>query len=169
MGLARPRGVVFDAGFGLDLLQPKVADLFEADAVYLAGISEREPLPIYYTSSDTKISPRHRQPLQDVKWDNSDFVYTIKEIEARAVWTRYDLSSTPIDPSEVTATLVGPRYEKGKRVPGISDIYSLQCEYMLVAGKPEVKVRFADAHTRMLARGVKKPAKYTLSIKWPVS
>ena len=63
MDLARPEGVVLDAGFGFELLTASVKRRFERELVYLRSIAEGEPRHVYYLPDRTKIPDEAKRPL----------------------------------------------------------------------------------------------------------
>jgi len=60
MDLARPKGIVFDANLGIELLPDKVLTLFEKDDAFIKGVSEGEPIDIYRTKN-IRIPPLNKK------------------------------------------------------------------------------------------------------------
>lgn len=61
MDFARPKGVVFDNSFGIELLPTPVREMFEQDRVYIRSLAEDEPQSIWFTKAWTTISPASKQ------------------------------------------------------------------------------------------------------------
>lgn len=68
MDFARPRGIVFDHSFGIELLPTPVQEMFEQDQVYIRSLAEDEPAPIWFTKEWTTISPVSKQPIRAADW-----------------------------------------------------------------------------------------------------
>jgi class 3 adenylate cyclase len=63
MDLARPSGVVLDASFGFELLDEKVQSRFKRESVYVKGIAEDDPIPVYYLADRTSIPDQNKFPM----------------------------------------------------------------------------------------------------------
>ena len=101
MDIARPSGIVFDEGFGVDLLHPSTRKLFARESVFVKGIAEHKPMPIFYTTQNTRIAPSYKKPLVSVKWETEKYDYLFKEIKASCSRFIYDLKKEPLDPGQL--------------------------------------------------------------------
>jgi class 3 adenylate cyclase len=62
MDKARPSGVVFTDGYAEVLMAPEVAVGFSRDDIYVRGIAEEKPIPVYITT-DVEITDADREPM----------------------------------------------------------------------------------------------------------
>lgn len=81
MDVARPSGIVFDASFGIKLLDKKTQQLFADDKIYVRGVSEKEKLLIYYTKDHTNIDERYKQPFEEIRWEIETRKYLVKVLK----------------------------------------------------------------------------------------
>lgn len=104
MDLARPRGVVLDAGFGLNLLPSPVADLFHDDSAILKGILPNVPLPVHCWPDEVVVPDWQKRPLDESRWEHEEAFPTVTPQGRKGRGTRY----LPI-PVEVSSAL-GKQY-----------------------------------------------------------
>jgi len=168
MDLARPSGIVFDDTFGIECLSEKLTGLFEKDSVYIRGIAEKEPIDIYYSKDYTRISPLNKQPIEEVKWITIEDEKTLKQIRARAPNFLYDLSSKPVDPSQIKVRISHPLVTKGRKVEGTISLFDFDnFEYFLEAGKPTLRLKFNALAERLEKAGVKRGWIVTIKVMYP--
>jgi len=168
MDFARPSGIVFDANFGIQLLPDELKGLFSKDGVYIRGISEKEPIGIYYTRGFTYIHPSSKQPLQKVRFKVQKDTKTLKEIKVRGPGFAYPLSSEPADPDKIEVGVIRPAVEKGRRVRDvITRTLFEKFHYFLEAGKPKIVVDFGSLATELEQEGIKDNWKIRIEIRYP--
>jgi class 3 adenylate cyclase len=63
MDLARPRGLVMDESIGIELLDEGTRALFTRDMVYVKGIADDEPIPVYLVDEWTEIPGFNKVPI----------------------------------------------------------------------------------------------------------
>jgi hypothetical protein len=105
MDLARPRGVVLDSGFGIDLLPPATQAEFTKSEVYLKGVSPNSPVSIYSWPNTIAISDSYRHPLGEAKWQTISRSTTRKVLEEGAGHFRVDLTTPPTKLADPELTL----------------------------------------------------------------
>jgi class 3 adenylate cyclase len=94
MDLARPRGVVMDEGYGLQLLPKPVADQLHEDTAVLKGIAPTEPVPVHCWPDEVEIPPWHKMPIGEERWEHKELKYTLKQVQ-KMTFTHYRLELTP--------------------------------------------------------------------------
>jgi class 3 adenylate cyclase len=81
MDLARPHGVVLDAGFGLKLLPDELQDRFRRRDVYLKGVSPTTASAVYCWPTTVEIPTTYLHPLGDKRWEQVVDTVTIADLE----------------------------------------------------------------------------------------
>lgn len=169
MDLARPRGIVFDANFGIELLPDELIDLFAKESVYIKGIAEREPIDIYYTKDYTRISSLNKQPIEEIKWKRVGDTKTLKQIRDLESIFIYDLSSKPVDPDQIKVKIAHQAVARdGRKLEGMISTFDFDnFEYYLDAGKPKVDIEFDALAKRLEEKGVKDRWDVNIEIVYP--
>jgi class 3 adenylate cyclase len=117
--LARPAGVVFDASFGQELLEPELALSFASDTVFLRGIAEDTPIAIHYSADLTEIPASAHQPLTDENWQTQEISHQLSHLRTvRGIApprTTFEFAGPPTDPTRIRVEVVAdnPR-EQGR-------------------------------------------------------
>ncbi len=167
MDVARPGGIVFSDPFGESLLDAKDVDKFSEGKVYLKGIAEDKPIPIYYSKGITKIPAIHKSPLNKVKWK------TIKIEKKLSDYRKFDdffhhLSERPSDSDEIIVTTSYPRVIKGRRISGVQALYNPKFIYETTAGEYNVMLSYRDIAEHVKKHGAKDGWIIETVIKYPV-
>jgi len=168
MDLARPTGIVFDAGFGIELLSDNQIKLFAKDSVYIKGIAEKEPIDIYYTKELTRISPLNKHPLKKIKWNTITDTKTLKQIKDFGPRFAYDLPTEPMDPDNIKVKIEHPGVVRGRRRKEIVAMFDFpNFEYFREAAKPKIEIEFGSLAKRLEANGVKDNWEVKIEIMYP--
>lgn len=123
MDLARPKGLVFDGSFGLDLLPENIASGFESEQVYVRSLAEKEPITVHYSKNDVILSPASKQPIEATRWQVNQQDLKFKDLKAATPGTpkRYELDPKPSDPNSVQVRIEHPIYNKsGRKISDVS-------------------------------------------------
>jgi len=167
MDLARPKGIVFDANLGVELLPDKVIKLFEKDYAFIKGISEGEPIDIYRTKN-IRIPPLNKQPIGDMKWEVKEDTKTLKQIRDFGPTFIYDLSCKPVDPDQIKVKITHPGVVRGRKRAGILTTFNFSnFEYYLEAGKPRLRLEFDALAKRLEIGGAKDSWEVDIEIMYP--
>jgi hypothetical protein len=171
MELARPRGVVFEDGFGIEFLPERIAQRFGTEKVYIKGVAEREPTQVYYVKGHTVIDPRSKRPIKDLDPEVYETSTTMGQMKDAGPRFAVQLPSAPLDPSQIAVVMTFPTARRGRREKDILSYYTLESpghfEYSMLAGKP-VAVLHYDKLTRLLeAAAVKHSWTVLFSISYP--
>jgi class 3 adenylate cyclase len=156
MDLARPSGIVFDKDFGIELLSNNQVKVFASEQVYLKGIAEREPVEIWYLKGQTKISPLSKQPIDAPKWHVDMLNYTLKRIKELGPNYVHELTSIPLDPTDIRVKITHPMVLRGRKYSDFLSFFNFpNFEYILEAGKPNLSISFDALIKRLESNGVK--------------
>lgn len=170
MDIARPSGIVFDEGFGLELLHPSTRKLFAKESVFVKGIAEHKPMPIFYTAHNTEIAPSYKKPLQSVKWDTETYRYTLKEIKARGLLFVYNLKKEPLDPGQLKVKVTYPLVRSGRMKKGIVTFIDFRSyKFDTEAGQPFVEMDFDALVKKLAADGVRDIMPVKIEIMYPTA
>ncbi|MFC2000306.1 adenylate/guanylate cyclase domain-containing protein [Chloroflexota bacterium] len=154
--VARPKGVVMDGSFGIELLPHDVACLFAEDSVYLSGIAEREPMVVYYSTDYTCIPPLKKRPIQEALWTTLKDKKTLKQIRGASSRFSYVLPSKPVDPTGIKVRIFHPTAKEGRRLARVGADFDLpNLEYFLEGTEPRVRIPFDRLAEQLEKRGVK--------------
>jgi len=168
MDLARPTGIVFDAGFGIELLSDNQIKLFAKDSVYIKGIAEKEPIDIYYTKELTHISLLNKHPLKEIKWNTITDTKTLKQIKDFGPRFVYDLPTKSIDPDNIKVKIKHTGVVRGRRRKEILAEFDFpNFEYFREAGKSKVRIDFESLAKRLEVNGVKDNWEVKIEIMYP--
>lgn len=167
MDLARPSGIVFDADFGIEILQEKQKKEFTKESVYVKGIAEKIPIDIHYTKKLTKISPYSKRPLDEVKWTTFKDIKTLKQIDMFGDFI-YDIKTEPLDPDDIEVKITYPYVAKGKRQKGFVSSHDFHdFNYYLEGGKPKISLDFGALSQHLKKQGVKYNWEVKIEIMYP--
>lgn len=107
MDLARPGGIVFSVGLGIELLPEATRKEFKQDKVYLRGVAERESVDVFFDPRFTSIPESAHQPL-DIKWKRQVARLTLGKLKrlAKEGYSEYtiELDNEPTNKKEITVT-----------------------------------------------------------------
>lgn len=155
MDLARPRGLVFDEGLGVDLLDKDVIDGFSQDDVYLKGASPREAVAIYYRPEQIEIPEANRHPIGEKRWEQAKLEMTRKQLEEVSSNWRFDLDPQPIDNHEAECQVIHEAVTKGGRKSTSRETHSsFPVKIAEVAGLKVARVNVNQAAKDRAAAGV---------------
>lgn len=144
MHLARPRGVVLDGAFGLELLAPDQRELFGQAQVCMRGLAETEPTMVYAQAGVVEVPEETAMPLTPERWQAKEERRTISEWRVRAPRWAIQLDRPPRRPSALTVIVQFPVLRAGKQVPDVVQRWELaaseQFEYALWGNRPIVVV-----------------------------
>lgn len=169
MDFARPYGIVFDSGFGYNLLNDTQKELFKNEKIYIKGIAEKEPVSIYYTNMVTEIPIQSKKPIQKERWESIALKKSFREIKSFGSFT-YPLKEEPIDQSSIRIMVEYPSIENGKvQKDVVSYIDSFkEFRYEVKAGIPELSIDYSALVKELTKVNLKNNHKITLTISYLV-
>jgi class 3 adenylate cyclase len=165
MDLARPRGVILDSGFGLNLLPAATQEEFAASTVYLKGVSPNTPMTIYSWPSAVEIPARYRRPLDEAKWETLVRTVTRKQLEDGSPDFRVDLETPPIPGDEAGLTLSvehTARTKSGRKSKTANSFFEHPAQFSETAGIIAVDYSQADLCRRVSEIGATWPIRLTI-------
>lgn len=167
MDIARPSGIVFADSFGAGLLDAKEFDKFTKGKVYLKGIAENKPIPIYYSKGITKISTMHKAPLNKIIWKTIKIEKKLAEF-AKVGNFHHPLAERPTDPDEILVKINYPMVTKGRKLLNVRRLINPEFRYETAGDEYEVIINHRDIARRAKDNGVKDGWSINLTIKYPV-
>ncbi len=166
MDIARPSGVVFDSAFGIDLLSPELSSKFATDEIYVKGIAESEPVPIFFTSDKTVIQPINKNPINKANWQVETIETNFKEIKTIERF-RYKLKSEPIDKGQVTVTCTYPKIVNLKQYKNLVSFWDLDNVVVVQdAGIHAIFIDYRVVAQKLTPLGMKDSWKVSFNIKY---
>lgn len=170
MDLARPRGLVIDETFGLDLLNDKLKEQFSSEDVYVKGIAEQQPIRVHFTTSSTVIPSSAKQPIEKTRWNTQELASTtLLELEKRNV-VGYLLDQEPIDTHAIQVKVAFPKATRaGKKLKNFLTTFTIPGDYIEDAGKPSIHVDYARLSKLVRDERCKGPWTVTVSAIYPIS
>jgi class 3 adenylate cyclase len=169
MDMARPRGVVFDASVGPDLLNPGILDAFTDEPVYVRGIAETEPTRVFYLKDETEISPINRRPLTftPLKILPAEEI-TFKQLKERAPYFRHLLPSRPSDVDSIKVNFnFKPPTAGGRQHARMTRTGTYSAEFVEIAGKPRARVHYQPVVDVLTSMDFKPSWKVKVIIEYP--
>ena len=168
MDLARPRGVVFSADLGLDLLEEEEKAAFKQDLVYIKGINDDTPLEVFYLDGETAIPDVNRKPLTNrppviMELPTEPFA----KMKQRAPRFRHGIGSTPSDKSKIKVYVKYPaKTVGGRQNKDASLTYVGKGDYSETAGKEYVSIDYGAIVSNLEDYGVKGTWNVTVIIEY---
>jgi len=164
MNLARPSGIVFDAGF-VQMLPTEIRSTFSRSKVWLWGIAEHDPIDIYYSKAyGTKIPAMFRKRLDVRKWhtQKKTIIFSLLESEEKKdhLWLT-PLEREPADPSEITVVVKIPKSGAMWIVSNESYVYEQ------VAGEPRIRFDLSPLTKELRKLGFAGADRCKFSISYP--
>jgi hypothetical protein len=169
MDLARPRGVVFDDGYGLNLLNDAVAGEFRKDFAYMKGVAESEPLAVQCWPNEIEIPPWHQRPLDEERWEHLEITHKLKDIQQmsfRSYRQRLDpapLHGYPVE-GEVAYPAITPAGNKGSG----TRYAKAKLTRSKVAGIQYAHINLDELAAQLIKFGVKAPWEVTVKISYRI-
>ena len=147
MDLARPRGLVVDGSFGLELLPAVVQAKFTTHRVYIRSVAESEPRVIWTQVDAVTIPPTALRPLDRLTWKEVKKEYaSLRELAALGPRFRIQLPSHPLVPSDAELRVTHPAYIGSRLKKGYSQFRKHSGRQWLTyeeeAGKPVMIVEY---------------------------
>lgn len=169
MDLARPRGVVIDDGYGLNLLPEPVAQKFHQDSAYLKGISPTTPMIVHCWPDEVEIPPWHKRPLGEERWEHKERKHTLKEIQQMSFRSyRLELTPAPLHGSTVEGEVAYPATTpSGRKGAGIR-YGPLELRLSKAGGTQFVHFSLDEIAETLGKKGVKPSWDVTIKISYQV-
>ena len=165
--VARPSGIVFDAGFVVEPLSDVLAQSFAKHSIYLKGIAQRETIDIFYTKEYTRISPVYKHPIEELEWETVRHNPQLRDIKKAGGWFAYDLPSEPTDSGKIVVRITHPAVTGGKKQEGVVSVFHFPHKYQLVAGQPQVVVDFDALGEKLAQNDVKTTWPVLIEVSYP--
>ena len=142
---ARPKGIVLDGQFGIELLSNPVKEKFEPTKVFIRSVAEAEPRGIYVPKGVVEVPAYARMPIDFERWDTLTVDATLAEWRVRGPKWSIDLPKRLKRPDGFRVEVESPHYKSGKRVPDAVSINRLtNVHYALIGGQPLVLIDTAE-------------------------
>ena len=101
MDMARPSGIVIDAGFRITLLDEDYQKLFANEKVYARGITTSRPITVHYTKKGTSIPDEYKNPPSEPKWETSVKKITYGKLKTMVGVFGFALEHKPLDDDKI--------------------------------------------------------------------
>jgi class 3 adenylate cyclase len=119
--LARPRGIVLDGDFGIELLTKKEQKLFELDQVYIRSVSEEVLWPVYVLSGVVVIPEQAKRPLRLEQWEIVPVSKSLKEWRDMGSRFGIPLPKNPKRPDGIEVWISHNLFKGRKLVEGMTE------------------------------------------------
>lgn len=156
MDLARPAGIVFDEGFGYDLLETRLKEQFREDFAYVKGLAESKPMTVFCLGGYTEIPEFNKRPLDGfIRFSGPQQKMTFKALEDRGNF-RHPIGREPARTDNIEVHLFYPKIlANGKKHPTFRLGRTLPAEFEVVAGVPYATVDYRPTVAELKAVGIK--------------
>jgi class 3 adenylate cyclase len=167
MDLARPRGVVLDESFGLNLLPKEISDQFHEDTAILKGISPRELVPLHCWPDEVKIPEWNKIPVGEERWEHREFTHTLKRLEDFS-FTHYrtELSPPPLPDTPVECEVAFPEVTPSGHKGSGQRFYKVPLRIQEARGAKFAEFELKALIDRLKSKGVKSTWKVNLKISY---
>jgi class 3 adenylate cyclase len=161
MDLARPAGIVLDASLGLDLLTPAVRNRFTQDLVYIRGIAEIDPTPVYILPDQTQLPDEAKRPLSVSRFTEHSEQRTFSEVKKLGSF-RHMLTHEPAKTDDIIIHISYPEVGDDGTRGSLSWTPSYKATYAKQEGNPYAKLDYDPVVTDIKNDGITED-------DWPVS
>jgi len=168
MDFARPSGIVFDQGLPYKLLADVHQRRFKSEKVYIRGIAESTPVAVYYSEEFTRISPRFKEPFDEVAWETESVSLTVAEVKKLGPKFYHDLKLKPIDSKEIIVSAKHPLVRNGRLVKNAHTDHSVtEWTYSCKAGEPRITMDYEALYQYLKKANVPERGPVSILIKYP--
>lgn len=105
---ARPKGVIIDGNFLIDVVPKPFQKRFKSDEVYIRGIAEDTPRTIYYSSPEINIPFFAKQSLSERKWESKTVELTVSQLSKMDFNYRIDIEKEPVSSENIKVEFLWP-------------------------------------------------------------
>lgn len=166
MDLARPRGIVFDDGFGKGLLG-ELQGRFAQDAVYVSGVSPSEPIAVHYLEGETVIDEISKRPLDEPQWETATEVQTLAELGEFNHY-RIRISSRPHN-DKISLMVRHPAITSGGKRHPTKSLFRISDQWVKLSSDPDgyfAVVDFEGLREALKETGVKRTWPVTMEVQY---
>ncbi len=169
MDLARPSGVVLDDSLGFGLLEEGMRERFASESVYIKGIAEDDPIPVYYLAEYTEIPEYNKLPMNRVRRvNNSTRVVTLRALTEMGNF-RERLQQTPARTDDLVVLVSAPKARaNGTKHPSIYATRTWPAEYVVTGGEDFARIDYGVVAQALKGRGVKSTWPVELTVEYSV-
>ena len=134
MDLARPAGIVMHASLG-NMIPAELVDFFEISSVYVRGIAENQPVPVYSLKGITSLPDSATSP-PPTPWGSYSRKWSVEELKKLA--SRYSVAVPNVvaEPADVVIRFYSPSVVKGVRA--ITNVTEFSVKK--IADKTEIQI-----------------------------
>lgn len=141
--LARPKGIVLDGNYVVDIIPEGLRTRFKKADVYVRGIAEENPMAIHYLSPEVCLPEYSLYPISKDVWESTSYKLTVAHIRKLRGSFSISLPAEPASPAKIKLETAIPN----KKLPGfrISKDYET-FNYVLDAEGPHISFPLSQAH-----------------------
>ena len=169
MDLARPRGVVFDDGYGINLLPKDIADEFHTEPAYLKGVAESAPITVHCWPQEVEVPPWHQRPLDEEHWEHKHLKMTLKEIRESSFRTyRVQLNPAPLHGAPVEVEVAYPGVTPSGRKAASTRYLSVQPTIVTGGGLQYAHISLDDLDKQLTAANMKPSWQSAIKVSYQI-
>lgn len=170
MDLARPRGVVMDESIGLALLDKDTVARFTREEVYVKGIADDDPIPVYLVEEWTEIPDFNRAPIGRTRKVDQRLETKIPFRRVCEMYTfRHELNEAPVRPDDLMVRITAPCVKaNGARHATMFTEEQWPAEYVELGGKHFVRLDYERVVATLSKRGMKSTWPVTITAEYAV-
>jgi len=173
MNIARPYGLVIEYETGKNILSNDLLELFSEEEVYLKGVSEENPIKIYYLTGYVIIEDYNKKPLKEPSWESAsvdtDYI-TYKKMVKTSVIT------LPMKPLNINDILIRIEFQpiiNGELRTDFTRMISAKIDeedikYRKFGNKHEVIINHDKMIELLETAGIYEDAKLTITVYYSV-
>lgn len=158
MDLARPAGFVMHASLG-NMIPEEYEDLFEISSVYVRGIAENQPVPVYSLRGITTIPEAATTPPPE-PWGTYTKVWRVEDVTKLSTRYSVDVPNIVTKSTDVVVRCYSPHRVKGVRAYNDINEFSVK----KVADKTEIQIE--TKVVKQIAAKHKATDAITLEVKY---
>jgi class 3 adenylate cyclase len=132
--LARPIGIVIDAGFQKEIIPPDYRERFGDAEVFIRSIAESVPIPVFILMDSVKLPKQALQPIEAKRWMTHRRIFKVPELRKLGQFFFINLPSKADKQEEIKVTFESPTMRGGQIIKDYISIldfkhYKVQYDY----------------------------------------
>lgn len=162
--LARPSGIVIDAGFQKEIIPPDYRDRFGDASVFIRSIAESTPIPVFILADSVKLSKQALEPIESKRWMTHRRNFKVIELRKLGQFFRIELPFKADKHETIKVHFEHPAMRGGHAVQGYNTIMPFT-DYNMLFEHDRTIVRTDLNAAANIVEKLKVPRNKTVSFK----
>jgi hypothetical protein len=166
--MARPSGVAFDETIGCFVLPEELSKTFLSENVYIKGVTEDEPILVYFTKERTVIPSIYKKPPQEEEWIKDMIPVEVKNLSAPGRELYLKLSRPPADVNQIAIEVQIPLGNMDGLIRAFMRDSPMGIRYERKGKEHNIVIDITELKKRLNRMNVKERDKIIIELTYPV-